>query len=529
MKKKIILILISFFMFTPSCFALSKVNSMTVNVKIDESGTALVQEEWQLNSQNNRVFEKSFIETNDTTIKDITLTDSNNINYEKVDKYDKKNNFIYNIQDKKNKKTIKFNTNGKATTVTLSYTVVGMIKSFNDFNALDWHFLNLGVNQEIGTLNVYISGPISFNENNTALYGIGENLSCNVSDGYIHIFASNLTNKTKIRLLASFTDLTFTNTIKKEGTFTDYYNEIINESPILKEIKEVINSVVFLVIASIIGVLIIIYFIYRIIKSRSYYNDYKEIISYNKERTVGELNSVPYQDVIPCEGDIYKIYFYANYYNIIKHRSSLVGTMIFKWITEGILRIEEIDNKTSLIITDGITFNRNLDNELYNILKNASNNLILDNNKLIRYCKEENETIINWYQKVVKESITSEYNKRNINIKGKKILLNKIIYNEAVNIQGLKRYLLNFNQVPRRTELTEEVYRESLVLSILLGVDENLYQEILRKNPDNELAQKLQEFSKVKYIYKNLYSTVYEEYKKNKKNRDKNVYLPKKD
>ena len=162
MKKKILLILISFFVFSPSCFALSKVNSMTVNVKIDENGNASVQEEWQLNSQNNTAFEKSFIETKDVNITDVTFTDSNNITYEQVKKYDKENNFIYHIQEKKDKKTIKFNTNGKATTVTLSYTVEGMIKSFDDFNALDWYFLNLGVNQEIGTLNIYIFCPVSF-------------------------------------------------------------------------------------------------------------------------------------------------------------------------------------------------------------------------------------------------------------------------------------------------------------------------------------------------------------------------------
>lgn len=529
MKKKILLILISFFMFSPNCLALSKVNSMTVNVRIDEAGNALVQEEWQLNSQNNHAFEKSFIETKNVTIKDVTLTDSNNINYELVKKYDKDNNFIYNIQEKKNKKTIKFNTNGKATTVTLSYTVEGMIKSFDDFNALDWYFLNLGVNQEIGTFNVYIFGPVSFNENNTALYGMGNNISCNLGDGYIHIFASNLTTKTQIRLLASFTDLTFTNTIKKEGTFLNYYNEIANQSPIITEIKEVLHSVVFIVIIVLLVILAIVFFIYRLIKNKSVYNDYKDIISYNKEREVGELNSVPYQDTIPCEGDIYKTYFYANYYNIIKHRSTLIGAILFKWITEGVLRIEEVDNKLAIIINDGVIFNRELDTELYNILKSASNNLVLENNKLIRYCTEENESIINWYRKVVKESINSEYIKRNINIKGKKILLNKVIYNEAVNIQGLKRYLLNFNQVPRRTELTEEVYRDSLILSILLGVDENLYQELLRKNPDNELALKLKEFSQVKYIYKNLYSSVYEEYKNNKKHKEKITFLPKKD
>lgn len=528
MKKKILLIFISFFMFSPSCFALAKVNSMTINVKLDENGTALVEEVWQLNSQDNQNFEKNFIEIKDANIKDISISDSKN-NYELVKKYNKSKNFVYSIQESKNKEKIKFNTNGQETTINLQYMVEGMIKSFADFNALDWHFLSLESNQEIGSLNINISGPVGFNENNTALYGIGDNLSLNLSEGSIHVFASNLNAKANIRILASFTDLTYSKAIKENGKFLDYYNHIVNESPILKEIKKVLNSAIFIVISVIIIILILVALIYHFVKNKSLYNDYKEIIPYNKERSIGELNLVPYQDVIPCEGDIYKIYFFANYYNILKHRSSLIGAIMFKWILEGTLKITENDGKSAIIIADGKTFERDLDNELYNILKKASNNLVLDNKKLIRYCITENESIIKWYDKVVKESVQDEYNKQNIKVKGKKIVLNNNIYNEAVDIQGLKRYLLNFNQVPRKSELTEEVYRESLVLSILLGVDKNLYQEILRKNPDNELALALQEFSTVKYIYKNLYSSVYEEYKKYKKHKEKRIYLPKKD
>ena len=55
----------------------------------------------------------------------------------------------------------------------------------------------------------------------------------------------------------------------------------------------------------------------------------------------------------------------------------------------------------------------------------------------------------------------------------------------------------------------------------------NPYKELLRKNPNNDGALVLEKFSKVKYLYNNVYSIAIEEYKKDKKNkRDKNRYNP---
>ncbi len=360
-----------------------------------------------------------------------------------------------------------------------------------------------------------------------ALYRIGNNISCEFDKGKIHLFSSNVKSKTKIKIMASLADYEFSHHLVSKGKFQEKYEEFKAKTPIHAYIEEVLDNILIMILIILTIAFLLGFSIYKLIKKDKISADYKNIKPYKRSKVVPSLQESKYVDRIPCEGDLYKTYFIANYYSVIRHRSCLIGTIIFKWILEGIIKIEESDSRFFLKLTENITFASLLDQNLYNILLSSSNNLILDNNKFTRYAKNNPKEIIDWYDSVVAYAIKDEYLKRNVNVKKNKIYLNKVIYNEAENIQGFKKYLLNFNQVPRETELTEEIYKLSLVSSILLRVDENLYKELLRKNPNNDGALVLEKFSKVKYLYNNVYSIAIEEYKKDKKNkRDKNRYNP---
>lgn len=530
MKKKILLFIISFFFFIPDAFALSKVNSINVNVNIDENGMATVTEEWHILSQSNKYFEKEFYDVKNATISDYTVTAPNFLEYEYVDKIDKDLSYQYNFKDKKGKKKIAFTTDGKEKTIVIKYNVKGMISQFDDVQGINWYFLSNSSKQEVGTLNIYISGPIAFNENNTILYGIGKDLSLSFSEGKIHIFAININSKTKIKLMTSFNDITFSNTNKVNGTLVENYNKLANRSPMFNEMIEIVTSETAIILITLSIFIIVFIIVAKIINNIKNKNNYKDIYSYNRLNHIGDVNSVPYYDSIPCNGNLFKIEFYANYYKIVKNRSNLIGAIMLKWILEGKAELLNSNDKYSIRLTENLTFENKHEMDLYVMLVEASNNSTLDSNKISRYISFNYEKIINWYEDIVKSSIKEEYDKRNIIVKKKfgktKIILNKIIYDEAVKIQGLKRYLLNFNQVPRKTELNEEVYKYLILMSIILGVDESFSREILRKNPDNIMATKLLEYEKIKSIYKNIYNQVTEEYRKHKHKKEKNIYDP---
>ncbi|MCH5166571.1 MAG: DUF2207 domain-containing protein [Erysipelotrichales bacterium] len=526
--KKYLLLIFTLFLFSPKVYALSMISNMNVNIDIEENGVANFSEEWQISTQNNNYFEKEFYETNDAVITDLVVTDSNNSVYTYLEKFDSSRSLVYNFQNKKNKQKIRIMTNGGTTNLNVSYKVSGIITKFDDVEGINWYLLSTTSSQEITLLNIYISGPIDFSSTNTALYGLGNNVTTGFEDGKIHITSSNVKPNSKIKLMASINDYEFENHQIISGTLEDNYESISKASPILGYVRNILDNIVIVILILMVIILLIIFIIYKLLKRNKMGDDYKKIITYNNEKFVGELSTVPYVDFLPCNNDLYKIYFIANYFNIIKHRSSLVGALIFKWIISGFIDLKIENDKYHLILKENVKFERNLDQELYDILLKSSTNNIIDNNKLIRYAKEEDEEFIGWYDNVITSVIKDEYDNGHIQIKGSKIILNKEVFNEGVNIQGLKKYLLNFNQVPRKTELTEDVYKNLLTVSILLRVDENLYQEILRKSPDNINAKLLENFSKVKPIYNNIYSTVFEEFTHKKHKRNLKIYNPEK-
>ena len=57
------------------------------------------------------------------------------------------------------------------------------------------------------------------------------------------------------------------------------------------------------------------------------------------------------------------------------------------------------------------------------------------------------------------------------------LVVGEKLIEEANRIQGLKRYLLNFNQVPRQTELTEQGYKYLLCCAELLGIGTDVAKE----------------------------------------------------
>ena len=91
--------------------------------------------------------------------------------------------------------------------------------------------------------------------------------------------------------------------------------------------------------------------------------------------------------------------------------------------------------------------------------------------------------------------------------------MDQSIEEDAVRILGLKKYLLNFNQVPRQSELTPEAYEYMLIIAELLGIGDAYAREILRKNPDNVMAQQLLDLESLNYIYKGVYNNAVGPYK----------------
>lgn len=498
MKKLIITILISLF-FVCDVNALTTINKMDINVKIDSEGIATVNETWSIPKQNSKEIKKTFYNSLNSKITDLILTDSKNHEYVYSENIENKL-YNYNLDSRGKNSYLSVNTDGQEKVLTLNYKVSGMIKSYNDLDGINWYFLNTVNNMDVKSLNISIEDEYPYTEGNVGLYGIGNNLDCVIKDGKINLSAEYLGTHSKILLLTTFTDKKYNNTIKINNSFSDYYKK--NKPSIINDIRNFLASETVLILI-IVFTLIIIFAILKFSLGKKK-NVFDSLTVRSKCNLIPSTADAAYNEFIPCDGDFYHLEFLASYFNITKSRSNIIAATILRWIINGLAEMDS-QNKT-IMLKENLRFTNPLDDKLYEILLNASGSNKIKKNTLNKYIENNQEEIDEWYISIYEYAINKEYNMGNIKKGKKKLVLTDGVVKSANELMGLKKYLLNFNQVPRVSELTPKLYEDLLVVACLLGLSNSLSKEILRKNKDNRLAKTLEEFTNVRDILLPTYS-----------------------
>lgn len=519
MKRYIICLILSFFAFMNLTSA-AKVNRVDIDVSLDAKGDAIVTEKWNIQKQAQNVFQRDFYDVQDIKISNYSFSDDKNSSYREVDNksFNAKDGFVYTFIDSGYTKALKFATIGDKNDYTITYKVEGMIKKFSDVYGLDFYFIGPSDTQTYGAISIKISSPFTFDAANTGLYTLGNSrIISEFSDGTIKLFASNQEEKESVRIMTIFTGMEFSNAHVINEEFQDVYNKAVRGHNKLEEILSRVTIRTIIILAVILVFIIGFIIIYKVFIKKDDYEEYHNIETQGNA-TIVSYDDASYYDSVPCNGDVYKMSFIGGYFKIIKSRSDLIGAILFKWLCEGNIDLGKKHGKYYIHINDMRQFARNLDSDFYNIWMEASNNSgTLDGNKFNRFASSHYLRMMTWFNMGFSESISDEMARNHIT-KIKRMnkditVLGDAIINYGNEIQGLKKYLLNFNQVPRKTELNETLYENLLVSSVLLGIGEQVGREILRKSPDNELAKKLVEFEEYRNIYKGVYEEALTPYK----------------
>ena len=518
MKKFVFLILL--LSFSINIYA-GNIKTDTINVMINDDGSADINEVLEIPNQKNTYFEKVFFNSSDISITDLTLTDSNNTNYNYDINFNKNKINTFDYVNKNIRKIIRFNINTDGiTTYYLNYKINGMIKHYKDnVYGIDFTFESMNLDQNTDNVIINIKSNKGFYESNIVLYAFGSNsLNQSFSDGEIVLKDNNYdSSKYNIRLITNTSDITYTNAIDVNDNFNDYVNKIKNESSIVTYIK---NNNVFsftIIFIIIVVIFLIIFIIVRLIMDNRNKNIFSDI-KVNSKTTLYTFNDVGYYMDVPCKYDIYEICFLSLYFNISSNPSDLISGVLLKWIFDGNIEIVNKNNKYYIKFINN-NFNDVLDIKLYEILNHVSNNSnILDISKIERYAYSNYEEIIDFYSLCIKYIITDEMRNNNIiKVKNKYIVNDKLV-NDANHILGLKKYMLSFNQVPRKNGLTEETYKYLLISSEILGIGRVVGEEILRKNKVNILAKDMLLLEKIRYSYKKVFDISYNLYNNKHKN-----------
>lgn len=506
----------------PSIVFASEIKQDTFEVNIKQDGTVSITETWDVPRQASNEFQKDFFNLQNVSIEDFKI-ESENVNILTVDKLkkDKLNTVTKVKRDKSISYKMLLDTSSDKK-YTLTYTVKGMIKKYKDgVYGIDYTFIGVNYHIKINKIFITITSEIPFYDNNTALYGMGKNISLKMEDGKILFNSYSFNGKYNIRLLTKFTNVEYENAVPVNKTFDQAYTSIKNENMYLSYIVNIISKGIVGILIVIITAIIILIIINYIIARKRKNEDYKNIYTI-MNKTISTYEDVDYFKDVPMV-DLYKASFLSSYFKISKNKSDLLGAYLLNWLYLGIIDINTTGIKPYIKLNyESINSDNQLDKDLFLMLKESSVHGKIDGFKLERFSSNHYLRVMEWFNTGVANVLSSEGKKggvkKNVKLGKTTIELQESLIDDANRLLGLKKYLLNFNQVPRETELTEGSYKFLLMYAELFGIGDMVSKEILRKSPDNIYAAKLRELEKIRSIYRNFYNKAYEEYKKINKN-----------
>lgn len=413
---------------------------------------------------------------------------------------------------------------------TVSYTITNFVASLTDAQMVYWTLIPHNFSNSIGR--VYIKIHTNFNiSDSVGVWGFGDyGAPAYVYNGYIEMESNGRLNTNEyMTILIKFPENTFNSNYNIDHNF-DYYLEMAEKGSTKYNNNKNLFIKYFLFIS--ISTIILFTFIYFIIKfsSKRKINKFQQNIDFTKsgEYILNNINlgkngryiskNIPYYRDIPCDKDIFRTYFIGNLYGLFRKKTDIFGTLILKWIKDDIVRIEKRP-KNSILKKEETIINllvNNLSSEsktisdfisdpreirLYDALKVASDNNILENKEFKKWCKHNCFTILNWFDKVIeterdnliKDGYIVSENVRNLFGSSVQYTATPKLKEEAIKIAGFKRYLIDYSLINEREPIEVKLFEEYLVYAQMMGIAKkvaknfkNLYPDVIEQSNFND-------------------------------------------
>lgn len=512
--KKISIFLLSLFSFF-FCFisvSANNINSIDMDIYIDEYGNAFVTEIWKGYLNRGTEGYKSFSNMENAFVSEFKVSDDTGMIYQYQDNWDVDLSF----NDKKYKNGIYKTYSGVdlcwgisnygERIYNLSYKINNFVNKYTDKQGI--YFKLLKLDQSVDNVNIKVRSYIPLSIDNSKIWGFGYTGEVNFQDNVIVMNVDELSSYEYVTLMVRFeTDLFNTSSyinksfdniyeeafgLNDNDNNFDYFSDYIDKQ---ERRKNIFMFVYFLVIFS--GIFIPLYLTFR---KRG--NTYKT--KYIGKRNI-RVNEVDYYRDIPCNKDIILIYYLLVVYSTIdneKLKKRLVSAYILKWILED--KVEYIngelhfkyDSKERLLDKNS-RFNYTLEDELFRMFVSSTNgNKILEKNEFKKYCKKNFRTLKSWFNSVSDSGRSYYFANKYITTEQKVInnilrkenrwitVYNEILRDEAVKVIGLNKFLLDFGRMYEKSSIEVELWNYYLICAELFGIADKVKKEMKHLIPD---------------------------------------------
>lgn len=512
MTKKIKILILSLFAFVLltlfNTADANSINSISMDIFLDDEGNASVTEVWECYATEGTEVYHPYYNLGNSKITDLIVSDSKG-EYTTLSYWDTSGD----LEDKAYKCGINKISDGVELcwgiseygyhTYTAKYKISNFVSELTDSQMIYWTLIPHNFSDSIG--NAYIKIHSNFNiDDSVGVWGYGNyGGTAYVYDGYIEMQSDGSLSKSEyMTILVQFPLETFKCNNKLGNDFEHYYNmaedgatHYTYEDDSSETISTRIAVVVMIIcfwgfIFSVIG-----YIIFSNLKHYDFGPEGKKI-----------TKDAPYFRDIPCNKDLYRAYFVANEYNILKNKNDIAGAIILKWIKDGIISVRQetkgkILKKEEAVITiinENPKITNKNEQKLFDLLCKQSilevaGNKTVDNEKLKKWCEDHYERVFSWFDSVLKEE-KDKLVEEGLLIKKKATFLKIFKYDiyeisqelreDAVQIAGLKRFLLDYTLIKEKEAIEVHLFEEYLIFAQMLGIAKKVAKQFSELYPD---------------------------------------------
>ena len=511
MNKKIKILLLTIFAFILLTFFSSveanSIDSISMDIYVDNNGNASVTEVWDCNVTQGTEVYHPYYNLGNSVISNLSVSENQN-DYA----YQSHWNTSGSLSSKAYKCGINKVSNGielcwgiseyGTHTYTVKYNISNFVSELTDSQMIYWTLIPYDFSNPIG--NAYIKIHSDFDiPDSVGVWGYGNyGGTAYVYDGYIEMQSDGrLSSNEYMTILVQFPLNTFNCSNKLDYDFNHYYNMAEegtthyqnggSSNPFITFILILVNLIPFIIFGSIFAVAAIS--IGTTAKSNSL--DFG-----SAGRKIPK--DVDYYRDIPCNSDLHRAYFIAYHYGILKNKTDILGAIILKWIKDSLVRIEQKEGgkvfkkeNTVIILTETNTslISDAQERNLFDMLYKASKDGILENNEFKDWCNDNYSKILNWFDKILDTEQKKLANEGLLSLQEKKAfkffkydqyLVNPDLKNEALQIAGLKKYLLDYTLIKEREAIEVNLFEYYLIFAQMLGIAKKVAKQFKELYPD---------------------------------------------
>ncbi len=515
------LILFTFFLFIPQVKA-NSIKNIDMDVFVEKNGDASVTETWKTTSNEGTEIYRGYA-TKSYSISNFTVSDDLGRNYEFLSDWDISGSF----SDKAYKNGINYNDDGIELcwgisqygnrTYTLKYNISNLVKQYTDNQGIYFNFLSSI--KAVDSVKITIHSDEPFSLDNAKIWDFGNNGEINFKDGKIVLTAKNLTESQYIVGLVRFEHNIFDISNITSESFDDVYDSAMSDVKDIEKPFEIKDIFLLLVAAiffnPILWIVLLMIFINKFNKKSE---KLTEFILGSRKRS-GDLDfgldgnvlpeDVNYYREIPSNKDLERAYWVCLKYSVIpeeKVKQGIIGAILLKWIKNGYITVLKMekgilsfkDNNYAIDLTKITNVDNEIENGLLKILITAAGpNKILEAKEFKKWSKKNYSEVSSWFSSIDDQvelnlekegliTLTQETTQgmfgtsKNITIKN----VNPKLKEEAIQLKGLKKFLLDFSIMPEREYFEVKTWEEYLIFAQLMGIADKVAEQFSKIYPN---------------------------------------------